>query len=251
MDVNNEYGVLDVQKDLLKLLKEFDHFCIANNIKYSVIGGTLLGAIRHKGFIPWDDDLDVFVDRENYRKLKNSLPSDKLGIDSRPNTSFWVDKLKFLDKMDDKTELVIDVFVLDNLPDNKLAAYLKINTLRFLQGMIKPRPRFSEYPIVYRAISILLWLLGRLFSKEIKLKLYHFVSVWGNRKETKSKMISNDEFGLLPVKYPYNIMNSTIRLSFENIEVSGISQYDRYLTLIYGDYMTPPNESERVPRHIV
>ena len=119
MDINNEYGVLQVQKELLELLKEFDHFCITNNIEYSIIGGTLLGAIRHKGFIPWDDDLDVFVDRQNYRKLKRHLPSGILGIDSNPNTSFWVDKLKFLNKKNEKTAPVVDLFVLDNLPNNK------------------------------------------------------------------------------------------------------------------------------------
>lgn len=59
MDVNNEYGTLEVQKYLLEVMKYVDTFCREHNIKYSLDAGTLLGAVRHKGFIPWDDDIDI------------------------------------------------------------------------------------------------------------------------------------------------------------------------------------------------
>ena len=249
MDVNNEYGVLQVQKDLLELLKEFDSLCTCNGIIYSVIGGTLLGAVRHKGFIPWDDDLDVFVDRKNYIKLKQLLPTENLEVDTESDSSFWLDKLSFKDKGKTESKVVLDIFVLDNLPDNHVWAFMKLSTLRFLQGIIKPRPRFSDYTIPYRIISFLLWSFGHLFSKKNKLKLYQKVSALGNGKMTKYKTITNDEFGLLAVKYPYDIIDSTVRFRFENIEVLGIESYHQYLTRIYGDYMTPPPASERVPRH--
>lgn len=249
MDVNNEFGVLQVQEELLKLLKAFDEICVHNNIVYSIIGGTLLGAIRHRGFIPWDDDLDVFLDRENYIKLKKILPCGNLCVNTRPDTSFWVDKLRFSDSKYDNTNILIDVFILDNLPDNRLMAFLKLNTLRFFQGLIKPKPRFSEYSFLFKIVSYFLWLLGRLFPLDRKLKWYHYVSTWGNGRPTKYKSISNDEYGLLKVRYPYDIIESTVRLKFEDIMVSGISQNHQYLTLIYGDYMTPPPMDERIPRH--
>ena len=69
MDVNNEYGTLEMQKRLLILLERFHQFCVMNAIQYSLDWGSLLGAIRHKGFIPWDNDLDIMVDRNNYYKL--------------------------------------------------------------------------------------------------------------------------------------------------------------------------------------
>lgn len=73
MDIENKYGTLNAQKELLELLKEFHSFCIQNEIKYSLAYGSLLGAFRHKGFIPWDDDLDIMVDRENYERIKSSV----------------------------------------------------------------------------------------------------------------------------------------------------------------------------------
>ncbi len=249
MDINNEYGVLQIQKDLLELLREFDSLCTRNGVNYSVIGGTLLGAVRHKGFIPWDDDLDVFLDRKNYIKLKQLLPTENLEVDSNSDSSFWLDKLSFRDRGSVKTNVVLDIFVLDSLPDNPCYAFIKIIALKVLQGMIKPRPRFSDYTLPYKIISFLLWSFGRLFSKKNKLKWYQKVSILGNRKKTKFKTITNDEFGLLSIKYPYNIIDSTMKLKFENIEVLGIVGYHQYLTMIYGDYMTPPVASERAPRH--
>ena len=66
----SEAGMEKIHQDLLILLKKFHKLCIDNNIKYSLHGGSLLGAIRDKGFIPWDDDVDITVTRENYKKLE-------------------------------------------------------------------------------------------------------------------------------------------------------------------------------------
>lgn len=251
MDINNDYGILEVQKELLELLTEFDLFCTQNDINYSVIGGTLLGAIRHHGFIPWDDDLDVFVDRANYIKFINCLPYSSLEVDNNPKSKFWVDKLRLRNKENDEFKVFLDLFILDNLPDNRMAAFLKLTILRFLQGIIKPHPKFSNYSFLYKIISIILWTLGRMIPKKTKLRLYSYISKWGNGNVTKYKTISNDEFGLLAVKYPYDIMESTKRLRFENIEVSGISKYHEYLCMMYGDYMTPPEVSKRIPNHSI
>ncbi len=65
----NEYGLAERQNELLNMLKDVDKILTGNGIAYSLCGGTLLGAIRHKGFIPWDDDVDIMLDRKNYKKM--------------------------------------------------------------------------------------------------------------------------------------------------------------------------------------
>lgn len=94
MDLFNEYGTLEVQKGLLKLIKEFHAFCEANDIKYSLSWGSLLGAIRHKGFIPWDDDLDVMMDRKNYNTFIALIDTNKKLTCNRNDNGLWIDKIR-------------------------------------------------------------------------------------------------------------------------------------------------------------
>ena len=250
MDINNEYGVLQVQKDLLELLKELDHFCITNNIKYSVIGGTLLGAIRHKGFIPWDDDLDIIFDRNNYEKLKNALPYGKLKLSSNSKITLWIDRIIFSERIDSsKQQAFIDVFVLDNCPDNHIKASIKMLLIKVLQGMIKSRPEFGKRPILLLIMSYLLHCIGLFFSFDKKMSFYHCISAWGNDQPSKYRKIYNDEFRMLSKVYSADLLDSLNRFSFEDSEVYGIEKYDEYLAYIYGDYMTLPKENERCPMH--
>ena len=67
----------ELHKSLLEILDDFDTFCKESNIEYSLAYGTLLGAVRHKGFIPWDDDLDVMMTRENYNKFLSLFKNDE------------------------------------------------------------------------------------------------------------------------------------------------------------------------------
>lgn len=69
----NQYGTEQIQDELLDLMKIFHNFCEKEGIQYFLYGGSCLGAVRHKGFIPWDDDLDICVDRINYNKLIKSF----------------------------------------------------------------------------------------------------------------------------------------------------------------------------------
>lgn len=250
MDVNNDYGVLQTQKDLLILLKEFDQFCIVNDIKYSVIGGTLLGAIRHKGFIPWDDDLDIIVDRSNYNKMKKLLPYDNLVFETDTRITLWIDRLKLHDDTYDGTKTeYLDVFVIDNRPDNVIKAIIKLSLIKALQGMIKPCPKLGKYSFFNTFMLFLLYLVGLPLSFKKKIQLYQSVSVWGNKTKSKYKMIYNDEYSLLSKIYPSDILDFVDRIPFEDTFVYGIHKYEDYLTYIYGDYMTLPEQMERLPKH--
>ena len=92
----------EFKKELVNILVEFDKICSDNNIDYSLIGGSLIGAIRHKGIIPWDDDIDVIMTKENYDKLlsivDNYKDNDICFINNNINSEYYYPFLKMINK---------------------------------------------------------------------------------------------------------------------------------------------------------
>lgn len=255
----------EVQLAELDMLSEFDRICQTENLRYSLAGGTMLGAVRHKGFIPWDDDIDVCMPRPDYEKLV-SVFSDKKISD---RYYFTEDRGKgainpFL-KMQDKdiclqnegikevSNLWIDIFPVDGLPaeDEKLAKIYKKSAL-------------------YRRIIV--------FGKMKKLKYYQgthskfyaflvkiFVSLYGvKRAIKKSEKYAQrydydkcDNVGIITwgcygvgERVSKREYEQFTKMEFEGREFSVMGCWDSYLHGIYGDYMRLPPEDKRVAHDI-
>ena len=251
MDIENKYGTLNAQKGLLELLKEFHSFCIQNEIKYSLAYGSLLGAIRHKGFIPWDDDLDVFVDRANYNKLVQVLKHDQfLQVERDSVASLWVDRVRGKQqKSNGKYEPTLDILVLDNVPESGLKRKSKLFFILLLQGMIKPHPSFDKGSVVLKLCSVATFIFGRLFPIGLKKRWYRKASQIGNSKKTSQIANYNGEYKDLTRCYPNDMMDHILEYDFEDTKAFIVKDYDMCLTTQFGDYMTPPQESERKPAH--
>ena len=242
------YGVRDIQRRLLVMLKDLDQFCRKNKIKYSVDGGTLLGVKRHKGFIPWDDDVDVMFDRRNYSKFikRINLLPDKYKIVG----DTWVKRMAFKNSPYDEKRLCIDLFVWDNVPDNRFADLFKRFMLMLLQGMLKRKVDYSSYSPVYRIPIFVTHVLGLMFSVKTKQRMYDRVSQWGNKKKTKKINIFNAFFDWVKdFSYDRNLMKHVSDIEFEDTMVMAVDDADRYLTVCYGDYMKLPPEDQRIPSH--
>ena len=236
------------QNNLLSMLKDIDSICKTKGIQYSLTGGSLLGCIRHKGFIPWDDDMDIMVDRNNYKLLCEAISE---------NDKFQMVRGPFLQKIEalgitsekEKTHLLVDIFILDHLPDNSIKAKLKIICLKFLQGVLKEKPSYKDMSIVYKMLVFITFLLGRLFPRKSKLKMYDAISTWGNSGCSEYISITNDGFRLLNIKHKSNLLDTYEYLKFEDTSFMCVSRFDEYLKTRYGDYMKWPEESKRVPTH--
>ena len=242
MDTENQYGVLQLQKKLLGLLKVFHSFCEENNIKYSLDWGTLLGAVRHKGFIPWDDDLDIMIDRVNYAKLLRCIrDSQDLAYDEDSDRSYWIGRVRFAE--DDGTDIyppTIDVIIMDNAPNGRFSRQFRLLLIKALQGSLKYKPRFDRGGFLMRMSSRITYYMGLPFSHATKMKWYHIISQLSNKTGTREITSYYEEYSCLGRYYPNTLMDEMVLLPFENIQAYVVKDYHRCLIIQFGaDYMTP------------
>ena len=242
----NEYGLQFVHEDLLELLKSFDSICRTNNIEYSLYAGTLLGAIREKGFIPWDDDADVIMVYREYVKLVKIMKNnDKYYIDT---TDAWVPRFR---RKNEKNGAFIDLFWLSNAPENTVSFQIKISELKILQGMLKKYKSEKEISKLYQ---VLLWgtkTIGSLFSRSSLLKKYRTISLRNERQQSSMYSIPNAAFSYLKYRFDKKtIGNKYTDIIFEDQLLRTFTSWDYILKTVYGtDYMTPPSQKYRVRSH--
>ena len=249
MDSLNEYGTKAIQSELLPLLKCFHDFCVKHDVQYSLAYGSLLGAIRHKGFIPWDDDVDIFVSRDNFEKLKHSIEGNEvLRWDYGSDFSLWLARISMKPRIQTQYPPMIDVFILDNVPNNVIVARVKLFIIRFLQGSIKSKPDLSRFSFLMKICAYVSWLLGRLIPLKTKVNMYESVSKWANHTCTRRLSCYNTVFAYLGKSFSSSIISKYEIVPFEDTELSIMSGYHDFLSTTYGDYMTPPNH--KVGHHL-
>ena len=252
MDINNQYGTLEIQKRLLVLLKTFHSFCSENEIKYSLDWGSLLCAVRHKGFIPWDDDIDIMVDRDNYNKIILLISkSEQLMIDDGSPESLWIKRIRFSNEESyGQYPPTIDILIMDNAPDGALARKLRIWELLFMQGMLKVNPNFGKGNIIYRLCTVITYYVGKILSRKMKLRWYDDLAQLSNHKSVENLTSYFEEFSCLERYYSNDLLDNMVLVEFEDTEVYVVKDYHKCLCIQFGpDYMTPPKMSERIPRH--
>jgi len=252
-----EQELKKLQNVELELLVEMDRICRKYNILYSIDGGTLLGAIRHKGFIPWDDDADVIMNRKAYEKfvsvINKELDLGKFyfqdlnrtkgyrwgyGKLRRTNTEFI--RLN-QEHMPYEQGIFLDVFVCDNVPDNYiLRCICNLHSFIFRKAFYSEVGKYTTSGIsklIYKLLSLL---------PEHKLKnIYTNYVKFRNKKITS--MVKCLTFPACNKTYGYkrSWYEETIDIEFEGVMLRGCKDYDEYLTFLYGDYMKLPPASKR------
>ena len=248
---NDKYGTRARQLELLSMFKEVDKLFRENGIRYSLGGGSVLGAVRHNGFIPWDDDIDLMVDRENYAKIIELFGKGEHGTRFVLNKILWVYRIQ--DK-DDKSGSImtptIDIFVIDNYPDNAFVAKFKLIMIKLLQGMMKTEKTERKLSAFYRFCLFVTRIFGKLFTHNFKFKLYDRIARIGNGKKSRLVTCYFSPFSYLKFRFDNTLMDEIVDHEFEDTVAPIVAEYDKYLTVPYGDYMTPPKEEDRVSQHV-
>lgn len=229
---------------LLKLLVEFDKLCNENNLKYSVSDGTLLGAIRHKGFIPWDDDVDVLMERDEFEQLKK-LQNQEFEIEN----VLWIPRIKFKNREINPNGIFIDIMVFDKAPISDFKHKLKVFALRFLQGTLKENIEWGKYSLKGKFLLLPTVLVGKLLKKNTLLNWYEKISTIDNKQVSKNLCCYKNTYRSLSKQLSVDYFSSYEYLDFEDVRIKGIVGWHDYLTKYYGDYMTPPKKDEQMPKH--
>lgn len=269
-----EYSDLTrVHEANLKLLKEIDRICRKYRIQYMLDSGTLLGAVRHKGFIPWDDDADVVFTRPNYEKFlkvaERELPKGMTLLrpqDIRGGRVFYDFTTRILyDNSrvhEDNAQmrfyegklnhLWVDLFVLDRLPEGKFGAFFAKFLQKVVYGMAighRDQIDFSKYSLADKVRVGVLSTVGKLTPMPFLIKLQTVLAAKDWKKKTDKRYYSNYQPDYLYVTLDADWCEETVDLEFEDTVLMAPKGYDHVLTWIYGDYMKLPPREKQVPAH--
>ena len=263
-----------VQGTLLQMLKDFAAVCDRNGFYYSLCGGSALGAVRHQGFIPWDDDVDVFMLRKDYNKFLEIFDKelgDKYIINApsiNPEIGVPVTQIMKKDTIfrtynnptGDRCGIYIDLFVLENAPDNAILRKLHgLGSLFWGYGLSCSRFNRMRDDLLKVYADAGDEVTNAIKSKARKGAFFKFLSVatWNKRYDKWNSMCHNDDskyvvcvVGLkhyFKEIFPRDIYGVTAKLKFEDTEFNVIKDYDWALTRLYGDYMKvpPPEKQEK------
>lgn len=249
----------------LAILKSLDTFCCDNNIQYSIISGTMLGAIRHAGFIPWDDDIDVAMTRDNYKKFCDSIeknPIDGLYFQNYEKDLFCgvnhgklrKDNTLFLQKGEDINVghhgIWIDIFPFDKLPCN-------LNKRKKIESIGTKIILLTRANVV-KSDDSLKKIITRCLIRLIPEKLRHKKLVKYTRILEKNNELLVDDYCwvcMSDLKSIYKVRVSKecclkyTELEFEGYKFSSFVGYDEFLKVLYGDYMQLPPKEDRIWKH--
>ncbi|MBR2064807.1 MAG: LicD family protein [Bacteroidales bacterium] len=250
----------DLRKLQLCMLKEVDAFCRKNELTYFLTYGTLIGAIRHSGFIPWDDDIDILMPRPDYERFIRTYEArDSFVISDEQDPDYQYLFAKVSDK---RTVLVedtskkadvgayIDVFALDGLPDSaeECTRHIKKKIWWVKLFNIKRLKLFSSYRAFYKSLLLLILKLV-LLPVPYRYILKRVKSIMTRYAYDSSDNVVEMVFATPDRAISKRVFSDAIQWQFEDSLMNVPVGYDEYLKSIYGDYMTLPPEDQRITHH--
>lgn len=267
------YDLSEVHQANLAILKEIDRICRKYKIKYLLDAGTLLGAVRHKGFIPWDDDADIAFTRPNYeaflKVVRRELPQEMKLLepeDLRGGKAFYDFTARIIYKNSSTHEdseemrfyegklnhLWVDLFTIDELPENKLSSTITLLLHTVIYGLAmghRYKLDFKKYSLANKICVAILALIGKLIPMKTLHKLQKRVAVRNRKGKSSLRYYSNYQPDYLYVTLKKEWCEETVDLEFEDTKLMAPRGWHEVLAWIYGDYRKLPPKEKQVPTH--
>lgn len=249
-----DYEIRPLQLRILEILLAVDKVCREHGLRYYLWAGTLLGAIRHKGFIPWDDDVDICMPRADYDTLmahaKEWLPAPYEAMSAETNGKYPGSFGKIIDSSTTLIErahyaylsgIYIDVFPIDGVPQSAWRRRLHFMRFEFYKRIVYFLHR-DPYKHGRGPSSWLPLLCRKCFTHEgVQQKLRRLMLKYNYED---AQLVADYDDGLKGV-FDKSLLGEPTPVSFEGHELKGVAQYDRYLTQKYGDYMQIPAANQQ------
>lgn len=267
---NTNIDIRDVQLITLEILDEFDRICKKHGIKYHLFSGTLLGAIRHQGIIPWDDDIDVCMLRSDYDRFLKICTSElrpdfflqtgksdpgyimQFAKIRKNNTLFLEDVLEGRNM---HKGIFIDVFPLDNAKPGTLSGVIQQKALKVLVSLNFRRLRAvcsKNRSLKDTIINTIFYYILKITPKCLTDWLQHFFMTMFNKQKTE--WLCHFTNGVTDARYKKYVMRRTefedvVDTVFEGRNLPSPRSYDIILKRIFGDYMKIPDAAKQNPHH--
>lgn len=269
MNSNMSMSMKEIQSVSLEILKKIADICDQEGLKYSLAWGTLIGAVRHKGYIPWDDDVDIQMPRPDYERLKeffnknaDALYPLRLFDNSVNGYPYMLARVSnddyVIDTINEKPcgmGIFVDIYILDGTGDTYEDAWnYASKTCKYPRLIFLSTRKYYHFGttkgFLKRLFKVFVFIYAKIMGKEyFERKLLSIISQkpydqkdyvgcvsWCERP--KYAVIKKSEF------------EDMIDFQFENYKFKGPREYDKYLRIWYGDYMQLPPEKERIYHHL-
>lgn len=257
-----EEKLRQLQLTMLEILKVFDKFCREYGLKYSLYAGSLLGAVRHKGFIPWDDDLDVCMSRADYEKfleLWQKAPVAGYVLQNKENSRYFDQSFSKIRKdhttfLQDEwqignhhTGIFLDVFPLDRIPNGKLnRAMYKWHCMKYqllTREFVPPKAGITTR----LGAAVILSCTPKFCRERVRQNTLKKITRYNNRHDLEIAAI--ETMASLRKSFALDMLDSYVDLPFEDGEFMCFAGWDDHLRRKFGDYMQLPPEEERTWKH--
>ena len=254
-----------LQKKSLDILVVFREFCDRHGLLFYFCGGCCIGTLRHGGFIPWDDDVDVFMPRAHYERLAQLWPVEMAGtqyafcrssettfyrslISAVADTSTTFIKERQAD-LDIPHGIRLEIIPLDGCPSSRILRRGQILTALIYQIYMNQEPPTSKGKLLETVGRLLLWLAPTW-------KRRYRIAKWCEKRMSRFSFDRCDKttelcsrYQYMVNEYPHHAFESAVYRSFEGLEMPIPVGYDAYLRMAFGDYMCLPPEEARIPKH--